>query len=177
LSRLDSFIRRVTAQRACLDYATQLVDGQDGVVLEVGLGNGRTFDHLRESMPDREIFVFDRQVASHPDSTPDDEYLFLGDLPDTLAQAADELPQPAILVHSDIGTGNAEWDARMAVMMADILPRVLKPGAVVVSDQKIPLPDAEDIPLPDGVRQGRYFFQTYLGRQEPARRVAGISIR
>ncbi|WP_240035670.1 class I SAM-dependent methyltransferase [Hwanghaeella grinnelliae] len=161
---MDSFIRRVTAQRACLDYAAQLIDGQDGVVLEVGLGNGRTFDHLREIMPDREIFVFDRQVASHPDSTPDEDHLFLGDLPDTLARAAEDLPQPAILVHSDIGTGNAEWDARMAEMMADVLPRVLKPGAVVVSDQKISLADAEDISLPAGVQKGRYFFQTYRGR-------------
>ena len=163
MSRLDSFIRRVTAQRACLDYAAQLIEGRDGVVLEVGLGNGRTFDHLREAMPDRDIFVFDRQVASHPDSTPDEDRLFLGDLPDTLVRAADELPQPAILVHSDIGTGNAEWDARMAVSMAEALPRVLKPGAVVVSDQKIPLPDAEDISLPKGVQNGRYFFQTYRG--------------
>ena len=173
MSRLESFIRRLTAQRACLNQAAGMIAGRRGVVLEIGLGNGRTFDHLRETLPDREIFVFDRHVASHPDSTPDDRHFFLGDLPETLLQARDALPEPAILVHSDIGTGDAARDARVARMMADILPQMLQPGAVVVSDQDIPLPDATDIPLPDGVRQGRYFFRSYQGWREPVRRRAG----
>ncbi len=173
LSRLDSFIRRLTAQRACLNQAAQMVSGRRGVVLEIGLGNGRTFDHLRETLPDREIFVFDRHVASHPDSTPDDAHLYLGDLSETLLRARDALPEPAILVHSDIGTGNAAHDAQVAQMMAEALPQMLQPGAVVVSDQAIPLPDAEDIPLPAGVWQDRYFFQAYRGWREPARRRAG----
>lgn len=173
MSRLDSFIRRLTAQRACLDQAVGLIGDLDGVVLEVGLGNGRTFDHLRAAMPDREIYVFDRQVASHPASTPADDRIFLGDLSETLTRAAAELPQRAALVHSDIGTGDPEADVRVAEMMAGVLPRLLVPGAVVISDQFIPLPDAEDIPLPQGVPTDRYFFQTYLGRQEPLRRIAG----
>ena len=48
MSRLDSFIRRLEAQRACLDRAAALIAGIDGAVLELGLGNGRTYDHLRE---------------------------------------------------------------------------------------------------------------------------------
>src|SRR6202022_2543720 len=47
VSRLDSFIRRLKAQRACLDLAAGLVRGLDGEILELGLGNGRTYDHLR----------------------------------------------------------------------------------------------------------------------------------
>jgi len=53
VSRLDSFIRRLEAQRACLDHAAGLIGGLDGVVLELGLGNGRTYDHLRSLFPSR----------------------------------------------------------------------------------------------------------------------------
>lgn len=48
MSRLDSVIRRLEAQRACLGFAADLIEGRgggdrvDGVVLELGLGNGRT---------------------------------------------------------------------------------------------------------------------------------------
>ena len=49
-----------------------------GPVFELGLGNGRTFHHIRETMPDRDIFVFERAVASNPDSTPEDHQLILG---------------------------------------------------------------------------------------------------
>ena len=52
MSRLDSFIRRLQAQRACLSEAAAQIRGVDGFVLELGLGNGRTFDHLREICAD-----------------------------------------------------------------------------------------------------------------------------
>ena len=38
MSRLDSFIRRLEAQRACLNNAAQLIAGVPGNVLEFGLG-------------------------------------------------------------------------------------------------------------------------------------------
>ncbi len=60
MSRLDSFIRRLKAQRACLGLAAELIRDVPGPLLELGLGNGRTYDHLREIMPGREIYVFER---------------------------------------------------------------------------------------------------------------------
>ena len=63
MSRLDSFIRRVSAQRDCLNAAADLIRDVPGPVLEFGLGNGRTYDHLRSLLPERTIFVFERQVA------------------------------------------------------------------------------------------------------------------
>ena len=47
MSRLESFIRRLDAQRLCLDWAAGAVVERPGAVLELGLGNGRTYDHLR----------------------------------------------------------------------------------------------------------------------------------
>jgi hypothetical protein len=51
MSRLDSFIRRLTAQRDILNSIVDLVGETQGPVLEFGLGNGRTYDHLRERFP------------------------------------------------------------------------------------------------------------------------------
>ncbi|MFN9941622.1 MAG: class I SAM-dependent methyltransferase, partial [bacterium] len=67
MSRLESFIRRLEAQRRCLDWAAQAIAGYPGAVLELGLGNGRTYDHLRDRLgPARAIYAFDRQLAAHP---------------------------------------------------------------------------------------------------------------
>ncbi len=76
MSRLDSFIRRALAQRDCLGDAARLIDGLPGPVIELGLGNGRTYGHLRTLLPAREIFVFDRQVMAHPDCVPDARHFF-----------------------------------------------------------------------------------------------------
>ena len=51
MSRLESFIRRMQAQRDCINLAAELVADVPGVVWEFGLGNGRSFDHLRENCP------------------------------------------------------------------------------------------------------------------------------
>ena len=75
MSRLDSFIRRLEAQRACLNQAALAIAALPGPVLELGLGNGRTYDHLRELLPGREIFVFEREPPVSPEFTPDNRQL------------------------------------------------------------------------------------------------------
>ena len=158
MSRLDSVIRRLTAQRACLGLAASLIEGLDGHVLELGLGNGRTFDHLREILPGREIFCFDRQVAAHRDCIPDPDHLFLGELEATLPQAVARLGARAALVHVDIGSGDEAASRRLGAWLAGRLPSLLAPGAVLISDQPLPQPDWRTLELPEGVRQGRYFL-------------------
>ncbi len=83
MTRLDSAIRRLTAQRDLLDWAAGEI-APTGFVLELGLGNGRTYDHLRDRLPGREIYVFERSPAAHPSCTPPEAYLFVGDIFDTL---------------------------------------------------------------------------------------------
>ena len=95
MSRLDSFLRRLTAQRDCLNRAAELVAGLAGPVLEVGLGNGRTYDHLRTILPGREIFVFDRHIDAHPDCIPDAGHMILGDFLETLPAANARIGRPA----------------------------------------------------------------------------------
>jgi hypothetical protein len=157
-SRLDSFIRRLRAQRACLDHSARLVAGLPGPALELGLGNGRTYDHLRRRLPGREIFVFERRPDAHPDCVPDPAHLIVGDLDETLARASRLLPGLAALAHSDIGTGDAAANALVAARIAALLPPLLLAGAVVVSDQELHGPELAPLPLPPRVAPGRYFL-------------------
>ncbi len=158
MSRLDSVIRRLRAQRDCIDFAVREIAGTPGPVLELGLGNGRTYDHLRESLPDREIFVFERQVKAHPDCIPDDGHLFLGDIMETLPLAIERLGRAAALAHSDIGTGDAAGNAALAAKIAPLMARLLCPGALVLSDQALSVEGWEDLPPPEGVPTDRYFL-------------------
>jgi hypothetical protein len=155
VSRLDSFIRRLEAQRACLDAAAAMIAGVPGVVFELGLGNGRTYDHLRTRLPGREIFAFDRQCAAHPDCIPDDAHLVLGDFRETLVGFSHR----AALVHADIGSGDTEATAMLARMVAPLLAPLLEPGGVVVSDQVLEIPRTVAVALPAGVPAGRYLMR------------------
>src|SRR5688500_14857223 len=83
-TRLDKAIRRLKAQRLVLDWAAAELGAIAGIVLELGLGNGRSYGHLRNRLPEREIFVFERQGQVHPDTVPPERYLILGKLEDTL---------------------------------------------------------------------------------------------
>jgi hypothetical protein len=158
LSRLDSFIRRLEAQRACLDHAAGLVAGIAGPVLELGLGNGRTFDHLRERLPDREIFVFERRPDAHPDCMPDAAHLIVGDLETTLPVARGRLPDLAALVHSDIGTGDPARNSAVALRLSVLLPALLRQGGIIVSDQRLAGENLQHLTLPAGVSNDRYFL-------------------
>lgn len=158
MSRLDSFIRRLEAQRACIDAAADLIAGLEGPVLELGLGNGRTFDHLRERLGGREIFVFERQLAAHPDCLPDAEHLFLGDIHETLPAAAERFAGQVALIHSDIGTGDATGNAAIAAFLSEYLDRLLRSGGLAICDQPLSLARSETVPPPEGVAPDRYFL-------------------
>lgn len=137
MSRLDSAIRRLSAQKNALEWAVGRLGGLDGPILELGLGNGRTYDHLREVAPDRDIYVFEREVAAHPDCIPPDDRLFLGDFMDSLPRALALLGPLAALAHLDVGTGVKADSIRLADRIAPLVTRLLAPGALVISDQEI----------------------------------------
>lgn len=135
-----------------------LVRDLSGPILELGLGNGRTYDHLRQLCPDRQIFVFDRQVAAHPDCVPDPAHLLLGDIHETLPRAVARFGRSVPMVHSDMGTGDTAANAGLAAFISEQLSLLLRVGGVVISDQALALAGAEALDLPVGVRPGRYFL-------------------
>ncbi len=157
MSRLDSAIRRLAAQRDCLGMAAGLIGDMPGPILELGLGNGRTYDHLRTLFPGREIFVFDRHVAAHPDCIPDDTHLINGDVMQTLGSSLDRIGARAAMVHSDIGSGDKTESRRRARALTRLLGPLLVPGAIAVSDQDMAIAGWPELALPEGIAPGRYY--------------------
>jgi len=156
MSRLDSYIRRMQAQKLCLDLAARAIGARPGPVLELGFGNGRTYDHLRELFPGRPIYVFDRQINPHPDCVPPAELVRLGDFREMLPRFLREAPEPAILIHADVGTGDKIASLRLARDLSPALARLLAPGGWLASDQPMVDNALEPLPLPEGVQADRY---------------------
>lgn len=158
LTRLDKAIRRLQAQRACLDWAVAEIASISGVVVELGLGNGRSFDHLRARLPDRDIYVFERSPAAHPASTPAANRLIIGNLEDTLPVARERFAKKVAFLHSDIGTGDDDRNALFAAWLGPHVLPLLAPGAIVASDQRLPALDSFRAVPPGEVGEDRYYL-------------------
>jgi hypothetical protein len=164
VSRLDSFIRRLEAQRACLDFAARLIQGLEGDVLELGLGNGRTYDHLRQLFPDRKIYVCERSIAAHPDCVPPAGLLLLGEMLDTL-RCARMLTDRVVLAHLDPGTGDLAASHALAAELTPLITPLLRPGGILVSEPAIAGDGLSPIALPAGVLPGRYHLYRRVSSQ------------
>jgi len=158
LTRLDKLFYRLEAQRACLGWAFDEIAFLPGIVFELGLGHGRTYDHLRTHLPDHDIYVFDREVGCIADCTPPEDRLFLGDIADTLISAGKRFSGRVILAHADMGSYDDARNRSMSALLSRLLPAVLAPRAIVVSDLPLDLHRAQALPLPAGAREGRYFL-------------------
>lgn len=157
MSRLDSAIRRLTAQRDLLDWAARVIS-PTGLVLELGLGNGRTYDHLRSRLPGREIYAFERSLAAHPDCIPPEGYLIEGDIFETLPLFMERFGRnPAALVHADIGSGDEEANRRLVLRLSPLIESLLQPGGLFLADRAFELPRCMDLSAEAGISKGRYF--------------------
>jgi hypothetical protein len=158
VSRLDIFVDRLLSQRACLAQAAALIASVPGPVFELGLGNGRTYDHLREILPGRDIWVFERAVASHPASTPPADRLILGDVRDTLPEALVRFGATVALAHADLGGHDAGKNDAFARLVSPLIEPLLAPGGVMVSSDRMYFNGLEEQPLPQGAVPGRCFI-------------------
>ena len=158
MSRLDSFIARMQAQRDCLNHLKPVIDGIAGPILEVGLGNGRTYDHLRLLFPGRDIYVFERRVAAHPDCVPPANRLFLGEARETIPQAAHRLGATAAFIHTDLGTGDREANTTMGKWLGPALDTLAAKGGYVLANQPLDVMRWQRLPEPTGVPKDRYFL-------------------
>ena len=158
MSRLDSFIARMRAQRDCLNFLKPSVDSQRGPILEIGLGNGRTYDHLRNLFPGRDIYVFERQVAAHPDCIPPGNRLFLGEARESLPRVARLLGASAALIHTDLGTGDHAANMAMAEWLGPALDALAGSGGYVLANQPFEVARWRRLPEPPDVPKDRYFL-------------------
>lgn len=147
MSRLESFIRRLEAQRTCIDFAARPGNLPKGPIFALGFGNGRTYDHLRTVFPSREIYVFDRRVASPPDCVPDSRHLFFGEMDETLPRVAPRFRDQVALVHVDVGHDDEAIDDVTAMVLASLIREIAAPQALVASNHPIPLPEWQPVTL------------------------------
>ncbi|MGO4705868.1 class I SAM-dependent methyltransferase [Microvirga sp. 2MCAF38] len=167
MTRLDSVIRRLTAQRNLLNWAVNEIE-PTGLILELGLGNGRTYDHLRSRLPDREIYAFERSLAAHPDSCPAEDYLIMGDIFETLPLFAERMGLGcAALIHADIGSGDEVLNRQLAKRMAPLIEPLLEPGGLFLADRAFDLPRCTNLSTRVGVAEGRYFVYRRAVKAEP----------
>lgn len=170
MSRLESFIRRLEAQKRCLDHAANLIAKMPGHVLEIGLGNGRTYDHLRTRLSERAIYAFDRRNNAHPECVPPENYLVLGEFTDTLPAFAAKHGALAALAHCDTGSGDATANAQQAMWLGPVVVSLVRPSGYVLSDQMLTAQGLSQMPLPAGVKPGRYYLYQCTGAKAPRRR-------
>jgi len=150
MSRLDVFIARMTAQAKCLNWAAEEIRDLPGPVFELGLGNGRTYDHLRKLFPTREIFVFERRVNTHPDCVPPDESLIFGDVLENLKEIKSRFGGQVALVHADIGSHDLDENAALGRLISPLLIPLMRPSGIIVSTDRYYVDEWETLELPEG---------------------------
>jgi hypothetical protein len=132
LTRLETLLFRLEAQHACLGFAFKDIAGREGLVFELGLGHGRTYDHLRTHLPQRDIYVFDREVDCFADCIPPPDRLILGELAQTLPPASRRFAGKVVLAHTDVGSYDAGKSAETARLVSRHLSPALATGALVL---------------------------------------------
>jgi len=157
-SRLDSAIRRLETLRSCLDWAAIETEQHSGPIMEFGLGNGRSYDHLRKRLPGRDIHVFDRHVAAHPDCIPPAHLLWLGDFRTTAPAAVARFAGQVALIHGDVGSGDDAASQALSAELAPYWAELLKDDGILVSDQPVGDPNFTLLALPPAGEAGRYFL-------------------
>ena len=155
MSRLDSMRRRLSAQIDGLNWAADHVRTITGDVLELGLGNGRTYDHLREVLPDRRIWVIDRVLQPHPSCVPPAENFLQGEADDMLTTLA-QTGAKCAMAHYDFGFGVKDLDVAEGARLSPLITALMVPGGLVVSQQ--PLIGLIPISGPDTIDPERYLF-------------------
>ncbi|MEO0390765.1 MAG: class I SAM-dependent methyltransferase [Pseudomonadota bacterium] len=154
MSRLESFRRRLTAQIEGLNWAMAQTADIAGDILELGLGNGRTYSHLRE-YGNRRVWAVDQVLQCHPNSTPPQQDFLHGDA-GTMMQKLLQEGRTFGLIHSDLGNGNKEMSAQLHIDLSPLIAALAMPGGLVVSQE--PLVGLTQIDGPASVPAERYNF-------------------
>ena len=155
MSRLESMHRRLLAQIDGLNWAAEIVRDINGDVLELGLGNGRTYDHLRENLPARDIWVIDRVLQPHPSCVPPEHLFLKGEADEMLRELAARGVRIA-LAHYDFGFGVKDLDVAEGARLSPLIAPLMVPGGLVVSQQ--PLIGFTQISGPQTIDPERYLF-------------------
>ena len=162
-TRLEKTLYRLEAQCICLAWVFDQIAARPGPVFELGLGLGRTYNHMRHYLKGRDIHVFEREVRCYPDCTPDDEFLIVGDLAQTLPAAAKRFAGQVLLAHSDVGSFEPAHNDHMSGLVSKGISGALAPGGFVLSDLPLNIAGTMRLDLPEGARVDRYYMYRFEG--------------
>jgi hypothetical protein len=152
-SRLDGFIDRMKAQRDCLDAAGAALSLMPGDAVELGVGAGRTLDHILGRCPGASVHLFDWKIGRVTAPV----VPHVGDIRETLPAHAAANRGRAKLVHSDV-VGGPEADPRLMLDLADQIVRLLASGGFLVSNTETLHGELRPLALPKGIRKRKYFM-------------------
>lgn len=161
-THLERALYRLRAQHATLGAALARLSGGCPLVWEVGLGKGRSYDHLRRALPGASIFAFDRALVSVPDCTPPDDRMMIGDLAATLPQLAVAHRARVALAHIDLGGDPPSAETRAA--LERWLPVAMAPQGLVAAGTPLDLANAQPLELPAAAAAGGYALLVLHGR-------------
>lgn len=166
MSRLDSHIHQKIAQRDSIDLAAGWLIGEEGIIVEFGLGTGRSYSHLTERFAGREVFCFDRMNKTHPRSRPPADHFYLGDFAHVLGAPGVHVrfTGRVILAHLDVGCGGPE-DDELPELIMDRIHHWLKPRALVLSDLDLTLEPAWQLERVDTTGQVEHADRYYVYRR------------
>ncbi len=158
ITRLEKTFYRLQAQIVSLDWAFEQIQQTPGVILEIGLGLGRTYQYIRQHLPQRQIIVFERDVHSYEECTPPDCDIILGDIFSTLVSHADRFKNRTALINSDIGSFDKVSNRQKAALLSQLIPPYLRENAIVLSDLPLQLQGCESLELPGNARKDSYYI-------------------
>lgn len=158
ISRLEKTFRRLEAQMVCIAFALDAIAGREGVVIELGLGLGRTYDHLARNMPGRDIYAFDRSMGAYPDCAPAASFFVEGDIEWTFPRFAQTHGGRIVLANADLGSFDRKGNLKVAEMVSRLVPPALAPGGILMSDLPLTPAGCEPLPLPEGAQEGCYYL-------------------
>lgn len=163
ITRLEKTYYRLQAQILCFDWAFDQIESTPGVIMEIGLGLGRTYQHIKSHLPDREMIVFERDVHSYEDCTPPENEIILGDFTATLVENTDRYKGKVALINSDVGSFDKQSNREKAALLSRLLPPYLGNNAIVLSDLELTLQGCTVLTLPGNARKDSY----HLYRKDP----------
>ena len=148
MSRLEDLINRFTAQRDVLNFAIgKIPAGAGEIAVELGLGSGRTYDHLREKLAGRKVYSFDRSDDAHPGCSPEGELFVEGEITEQLPAFVKGREGRAFLVHMDVGTKSRATDEALYRELEPNVMKLLVPGGILVSDRPLFSPKWKEFDL------------------------------
>ncbi|MGL1932596.1 MAG: hypothetical protein OCC45_12695 [Desulfotalea sp.] len=142
LTRIERLARRLPIQIDLISQAIEETNKLDGIILELGLGEGRTLEYL-ENNTSSPIIVFEIDDNAKMNNVRKTTKLVKGDIFETLPKMLGTLSQGVRIAHVDIGTTDYSDDIDRISPLQRILESVVNVGGFIVCDRPIDFPSFE----------------------------------